>query len=108
MLSHPPTTRQSAAHADGSRGSEGALNVECIILDNLFYREQIAGPSQAEQLTAASVPPDDQVVGALGVAWRFEVHPNTQAPRPAATQFCSRTALIEDLNVARERIALGA
>jgi hypothetical protein len=54
------------------------------------------------------VPPDDQVVWTVPVPGRFKVHPDAQAPRPASTHIGARSALIEERNVARERIALSA
>jgi hypothetical protein len=67
-------------------------------------------PSTSDRLCVfpGSIPLDDQVVGMLAETGRFEVHADTQAPRPTATQVCPRTALIEDPNVAYQFVALCA
>jgi len=68
--------------------------------------EHIGRRLQRVQQAAASVPPEDQVVGTLTVPGRFEVHTNAKAPRPAATHVCSCAVLIEDRNVTGELVAL--
>ena len=52
--------------------------------------------------------PNHQVVGALAVPGRFQVHPNAQVPRSALPHIRPRASLIERRNVAREFIAFGA
>jgi len=51
---------------------------------------------------------DDEEISLITVSRRVRVHANAEVPRPALPQIRAGAALIEDCNVARERIALGA
>jgi hypothetical protein len=60
------------------------------------------------ELSAASVSANNQVVGIVSVTWRFEVHPDAEMSGPAPLQVCSPAALTENGDVARQLIPFGA
>ena len=55
-----------------------------------------------------SVASDDEVIPLITAPRSVHVHPNAEVPRAALLQVRPSATLVEDRNVARELIALGA
>ena len=101
--------------ADRVEGDGAAKFVQMIrrvgraMLKNRYQADPIGALTRdVGPRTSALVSLYDQVVGALSVAGRFEVHSHAQVRRSAPPQIRPRAALIEYCEVARELIALGA